>query len=123
MKKHILAIIISLMMVSSTLAMTEAEFTKVKVNDVVYLDFSKFSSSMKSITGKVVDRGIDWALVYEVRTDGYWSCTRWNRYYITSIITPAPDDNTSEVIRLRQEIEALKVKIIWLINQMVELVK
>jgi hypothetical protein len=111
------------MVVSSTLAMTDTEFAKVKVNDVVYLDFSRFNSSIKSMTGKVIDKGNDWALVYEVRPDGYWSCSRWNKYYITSILTPAPVSNDAEVIRLRQEISALKASINRLIMQIVELLK
>jgi len=123
MKKILLLILIVFIVSSSALAMTEAEFVKVKVNDVVFLDFSKFSSTMKSITGKVIDKGIDWAAVYEVRPDGYWSCTRWNRYYISAILTPAPDNNTEEVIRLRQELAELKAKINSLIMQIVGLIK
>jgi len=105
--------------------MEESEFTKVKVNDVVFLDFSKYN--MPSITGKVIDKGMTngsgWAVIYELKANDAWGCTRWNRYYITSIITPAPENNDQEVIRLRQEIANLKSKINGLIMQVLELVK
>lgn len=106
--------------------MTEAEFAKVKINDIVFLNFSKYIG-MSSITGKVIDKGMTnnsgWAVVYELKSDDKWSCTRWNRYYITSIITSAPENNDQEVIRLRQEILSLKTKISGLIMQIMELLK
>jgi len=120
--KILTAILLSLILVSSTLAMSEAEFVKVKVNDIVFLDFSKYSS-VPSITGKVIDKGTDWAAIYQVKSDGYWSCTRWNKYYITSITIPAPANNDQEVIQLRQEIAILKAKINGLIMQIMELVR
>ena len=113
--------------------MDAKEFSEVKVGDIVFLDFTKYNSIIKSITGKVIDigktNGSEWAVVYSLNDNDSWSCQRWNRAFITSIVGSSSEEGGEQVeslkeenLQLKQENEAMKSKIQSLVLQIMDVI-
>jgi len=114
--------------------MDAKEFSEVKVGDIVFLDFTKYSSAIKSITGKVIDigktSGSEWAVVYSLNDNDSWSCQRWNRAWITSIVSSSSESEDGQVeslreenLQLKQENETMRSKIQALVLQMMDVIR
>jgi len=104
--------------------MDAAQFSKVKTGDKVFLDFSKYSG-IKSITGRVIDKTDEWAVVYELRADDSWTCNRWNKYFITSIVESSPEpegDPNALIAKLTQENTELKSKLKMIVERIMEII-
>lgn len=110
------------------------EFSKIKVGDIVFLDFTKYNSIIKSITGKVIDigktNGSEWAVVYSLNDNDSWSCQRWNRAFITSIVSSSSESEDEQVeslreenLQLRQENETIRSNVQELVLQMMDVIR
>lgn len=121
----IIMTLIMLLFCLSCLAMTKEEAAEVGIGDTVFLDFTKFNTTVKSITGKVVDKAPDgeWFAVYQLFPDGSWSFNRWNKYFITSVITKAPSivipPNVAELQTQLKQKDDLIAKLRAIISQLI----